>query len=300
MDRERIGGRRFPAPHDGGPAGRYRRLALMIPVVALVAAGCAGPDDPNTIVGHGVDRFPSESLTDWVSYANHVSVFTVVDERQLAMGEHEEEHGEGMVGRSVTVRIEETLWQHERTQRIDQEFSYATDGWILKEGDTHPFALAGGTRVEVGERYLAAWVHTAEDGWFPLASSTIMPVASAGLPTRSAHGNTMPANGALVGLSLAQVSTLLDQTSPDPVAAQYADLPPEPRLNAVLLSELPQRAGLVPAVIGSANGSFGYVAEADWNAIAETGDDTVEIPFYNVDGERDGTFSLRTGQVLTG
>jgi hypothetical protein len=31
----------------------------------------------------------------------------------------------------------------------------------------------------------------------------------------------------------------------------------------------------------------------------EFSDETAEIPFYNLDGVRDGTFSVRTGQVLT-
>jgi hypothetical protein len=72
------------------------RLALTIPVIALMAAGCAADPsgaDTETVLGHGVDRFPSESLTDWVSYADYVSLFTVLDEQELAMGDHEEQHG---------------------------------------------------------------------------------------------------------------------------------------------------------------------------------------------------------------
>lgn len=276
----------------------YRSAIVAAIAVLMATAACSRVDGDGAVVGHGVDRFPSESLVEWVSYADHVSYFVVTAERELPWGAHEQQHGEGMVGREVTVQIEDTLWTHASAPAIETEFVYETDGWVLKENEQRPFVLEGGTRVEVGERYLAAWVHTDVDGWFPLASSTIMPVDDAGIPGEPTLGHGLPSTELLVGRSPAAISQLLASTGADPVAARYFHLDPEPRYNAVLLSAMPERPAFVRAVIGNANGTFGYVSADDWAALEGESDALRDIPFYDQDGLRLGTFSLADGQVL--
>lgn len=152
-----------------------RFIAAGITAGVLVTAACAGdaPAD-GLVVGSAADRYPSERIADWVSYADHVAYFTVLDEQELPWGEHEKTYREGMVDREVTLRVDRTLWSSSAASaELPEEMVKLASGWTLHENRKTRYADSGGPRLEVGHQYVGAWVFTPADGWEQQTNSTI-------------------------------------------------------------------------------------------------------------------------------
>lgn len=260
----------------------------------LATAGCAGGAPAgDSIVGSAADRYPSQRIVDWVSYADHVAYFTVLDERELPRGEHEKAHGEGMIDREVTLRVDRTLWSSRAAVTdLPGELVTLTWGWTLKENKKRPFAVHGGPRLEVGRQYLAAWVYTPADGWEQQTNSTVLPVDESGLAQRDPqHGDSAydEAINMFTGKSPEEILRSLESTAPDPLAERYFYLRPDQRYVAVVLeTEMPDRAGFLKAATkGSINHAvLGYVREEDWTALMAAGDVGAEIQLVDEDGQR--------------
>ena len=212
---------------------------LLVTAVASLAAiatlaACGGSSSPSAlVVGEGSDRFPSETLTDWASNADQLSVVTVVDERELAPPSDVVELGEGYVGRVVTLRIERTLWHRRGGPTARGDVSTTVQGWVLQDGERHPFAVAGGPRLEVGGRYLAPLVRVQGGEWVPLGIGATLPLDGDVATTSGVAGHPSAIGEAMRGKAVAEVADLLARTPADPVAAKYAHLDPDERLKAV-------------------------------------------------------------------
>jgi hypothetical protein len=133
--------------------------------VAAFATPAPGPDaqgvpEPEVMLGHGSDRLPSVTATDWVTYADHVIVVEAVSEDTLPPTAEELERGEGIIGRIVTLSIEDVLWSREgATMAAPETWEYSGLGWQFRNGDltdTVEMALHGFPRVEPGHQYVMA------------------------------------------------------------------------------------------------------------------------------------------------
>ena len=269
-------------------------------------AGTVPPTSQGTVVdaGDGVtaayalEAFPSASLRDWVSYADHVSLFTVLEERQLPWGEHERKYGEGLVGREITVRVDQVLWRSPTAPPIPSVYTAGTAGWALKESRLSPMGIMGGPRLEVGERYLAAWIHSSQGGWEVLSVSAAFPVDKHGRVQLHEWSVRSPAASAFVGALPEQVSLALAAARPDQRASRYAHLEPSVRRLAASLAELPDRPGFLRASRERLPGSqVGYVREADWERLKREQIASDEIPFFDQAGneyadDEGGDFTL--------
>lgn len=257
-----------------------RRLPAALALVAL-AAGCGSDLGRSTDTSTIDCMLPCETVTDWVSYADHVAYIDVTTEHELPFEQLEgDPEGNGYVPREVTAETGDVLWTRDGAPALPAELSWGADGWVVDDGERS--ALAFGVRVEVGERYLAVLVRTAEDGgtvWFPLAPHTVFTVDDDGVP--EATGPDSPARAALIGESPADIAAELAATEADPVAARYFDLDPVARFNAVILEELPELPGFVKAV--GDIGSVGYVRAADL-PLTE-GPSPAAVPLYDENGE---------------
>ncbi len=58
----------------------------------------------------GSDRFFSNGLSDWVSFADAVVVVRVTREERVSPSPEETQRGEGYVNRVVTIDVEESVW----------------------------------------------------------------------------------------------------------------------------------------------------------------------------------------------
>ncbi|WP_125206554.1 MULTISPECIES: hypothetical protein [Isoptericola] len=129
-------------------------IALVL-VMGLVT-GCAATS-PGTAI-HGAEPYPNDSAADWVTYADHVVVATVTSEREMPRGDHEEDTGEGSVGRSLTLQADEVVWSADDPAHgpPEGEFSMPGMGWTLTDGDRSPMVAEDTPRLEVGHSYVFA------------------------------------------------------------------------------------------------------------------------------------------------
>jgi hypothetical protein len=133
--------------------------ATGIAIAALLAPAGPGTAD-EVLLGLGSDNYPSVTAEDWVTYADHVVVVEAVSEATIAPTAEELERGEGVIGRTVSLAIEEVLWSREGAPvAAPSTWQYSALGWHFNEGDTTDaveMALADFPRVEVGHQYVMA------------------------------------------------------------------------------------------------------------------------------------------------
>ncbi|HKH17070.1 MAG TPA: hypothetical protein VKA57_06055 [Solirubrobacteraceae bacterium] len=221
-----------PARWKLAAAAALSAVAVGLGVVALLPGGSSSP--PVVAVDGGSDRFPSESLTDWASYADQVSIVTVVGERALPA--EVIEAGDRYVPRAVTLRVEDTIWRREGAPRAGDAVRVNTFGWSLQDGERRPVTAWGGPRLELGSRYVAPLVRAPRDGaeWTPLALGATLPLEGDVMATSGIVGAPSPLAKSMSGKAPTTLADALARTAPDPIAAKHFDLPPDERWRAVL------------------------------------------------------------------
>lgn len=150
---------------------RHVVTTLGVGVALLAAAACTstapgpggGPSGPSeqVVLGDARDRTASRTAEDWVTYADHVLVVTVVKEVRGSPSKDEIEKGEGLVPRTVQLRVDKVLWSApDAPQPPPQEVSQQSAGWILRENRETKFALRDFARLEQGHTYVKAleWI----------------------------------------------------------------------------------------------------------------------------------------------
>lgn len=140
-------------------------------VTGIIVAALAAPAADDTVqealdhqsevlLGNGSDHLPSVTATDWVTYADHVIVVEAVSEQAISPTAGELERGEGVIGRVVSLTVEDVLWSREGSpQAAPATWEYSGLGWYFAEGDTTDtveMALLDFPRVEVGHQYVMA------------------------------------------------------------------------------------------------------------------------------------------------
>jgi hypothetical protein len=133
--------------------------------LAALAAPAADPDrtaaaSEEVLLGEGTDNLPSVTASDWVTYADHVIVVEAVSEASIPPSAEEIERGEGVIGRTVALTVEDVLWSREGAPRAaPASWNYSALGWHFTDGDTADpvkLALSEFPRVEVGHQYVMA------------------------------------------------------------------------------------------------------------------------------------------------
>ena len=163
----------------------------------------------------GLARWPHETLTDWVSYGDVAVVATVIDAAEIAPSTEIAKHG-GLVGRTITVRRDQVVWQHPAAPDPPETFEFVDYGWIIHDGARTPFTDRGTVRLEVGEQYLLLVAQLSDEGWFPVHPSTVLGLTSD--RTDIAPEGAVPAARAVGGLSVDAIGSALSTAPPDPVA----------------------------------------------------------------------------------
>lgn len=188
------------------------------------------------VPGSTSDLLPSQTLSQWVSYAEQVVVARVASERRQEIVGETAEFGEGLVGREVTLEIERTIWSEPelRSQRSGA-VTFTAAGWVLKDGKLSPLRYEG-PRLEVGERVVLP-LTTTPTGISPLTvhSVALLDADRAVL----APGQTDAVVRQLAGRSIADIAQELRTARPDPVAQRFRHLPPFQRSQAVSREEPP-------------------------------------------------------------
>ncbi|HKH17072.1 MAG TPA: hypothetical protein VKA57_06065 [Solirubrobacteraceae bacterium] len=220
------------------PTNKRMVLALLciLPVVAF-AAGCGA--ERSVVVGEGSDRFLDETFADWVSFADQLSIVSVVAEEAEPPSADVLEHGEGYISRTVTLQVEKTLWRRDGAPSAQGGIRVVTDGWVLEGGELHRFAIWGGPRLEVGGRYLAPLVRAPRDGaeWTPLSAASTLPLEGDTITTAGIVGHPSAIADAMRGKASERLAEVLARTPPDAIAAKHFGLDPDARVQAVLRAD---------------------------------------------------------------
>lgn len=134
---------------------------------ALLVSACGAGHGSSTSLGTDEEVFlveasnhlPSVTAQDWVTYADHVLVVTVDGEEALDPFADEVERGEGLIGREVSLSVDDVLWSGQQTSRPPpQEMEWSTAGWRFKGSLDNRMELSGSatSRFEVGHTYVVA------------------------------------------------------------------------------------------------------------------------------------------------
>ena len=242
------------------PSRQMVSLAIAGSLVLTGASGCASSDSsggtekpvlssPSTpqaieevLPGSGRDRTASQTADDWVTYADHVMIVTVVRETRQEPSQEEIERGEGMIGRRVDIRVDRVLWSApEVAQPAPRTLSWEAAGWAFNENSgmgTRKFALDNASRLEVGRTYIKAiqWIDDPCQsdpefgGWNGLGSGDTIPFDGGVMGAGEFEGRVQtlgeakagmkpdsPAAGIreqMIGMSVDALTTALTEASP--------------------------------------------------------------------------------------
>jgi hypothetical protein len=222
--------------------------ALTLAVSAMTFAGCAtterpepaaappasvAPPSPNEAVadvrlGHGRNRTASETAGDWATYADHVLVVAVVGESRIEPSAKEKQRGEGMIGRTVSLRVDKVLWSApDAPQPAPTGVSLSAAGWVFNsESGTEKsakFGLHESSRLETGHTYVKAleWIDdpcsddAKKGSWEGLGSGDTIPFDKGVLGVGEFEGQ-------LLTLAQANAKWKLDATGPADLRRQTA------------------------------------------------------------------------------
>ena len=198
---------------------------------------------PGIVVGQGSDRLPSESLTDWVTYGDHVVVATIETERALPVSDEALGRGEGLIGRRMTARVASTLWSRSGAAPLPSSLDLLVWGWVLQEGRRLPFTSEGSPRPVVGDTYVVPVTQVAGGEWVLLAPSAIIPVSEGVMhaPPAKEVGVATPIARGYDGRPVDVLSKVLQGTTPDPAAQPFMKLDPDQRWASVIASHPPTK-----------------------------------------------------------
>ena len=187
-------------------------------------------------------------MQDWVSYADQVSVVTVLSEAQVTDPYLEESpEGAGLLGRKLRVRVERTIWTAPGFGERTGELTISGGAWTVKQWKPRPVVTdVHATWPEVGATYLVALMRwstpvSPPEGWqgltyepetFDVVGGTAMVRVVEGrvvlheLPSWRADRTRLPVHAQIEGRSVDAVAEMLGATEPDPLAVKYRHLAP--------------------------------------------------------------------------
>jgi hypothetical protein len=209
-----------------------RRACVVVTAGALVvlATSC----DVESRCGKGGPMgdyaFSQETLRDWVSYFDQLSVVRAVSERTAGRLDD----SSGVVGRRVAVVVERTLWRRPHAPRAPRRFSFTDFPWSRddEEGSLEPTVFCGETRMEVGSRYLAIVGHWRGE-WFPAGTGRLVLEGERAVGGVD-DGEPSRAHSALMGMTIAAAAEKVAATEPYRAAVANARLGPVARERAVI------------------------------------------------------------------
>ncbi len=217
-----------------------RRLSktLIVSVVALslvVASRGAGlwsdSSAPQSIQVSALARFPHETLSDWLSFADFVAEVTVAEIITLPVDDEYEGDENALQERRALVVVDSVVWRHETVKDNPNRIEFIILPNIVKDGKTISASRSFVPDVEVGARLLIPFVHTSGQGTFPLNLATMVPIQEGRLrPTTVVGGITSLLDGA----TLEEFDRLLAEAKPDQKAEANRDLDPDQRVELVL------------------------------------------------------------------
>jgi hypothetical protein len=223
-----------------------RVTVLLSGLIAVApAVGCGGEEAatsaaagaaPRTVTIEGADRFPDTGLRDWVSFADHVVLFTVASDREVMSATAEElAAAEYVIGREATLKIEQRLWSAPHAPELPSTITMDVKGWAVKDGRRIAMVADGEPRLEVGQRYVAPLLLMDDRSpaeWWPLTVGSMLELEADTVGPALPHGQGSARQ--VAGRSIRDVADMVVRQPADPIARRFRNLRPAARVQQVL------------------------------------------------------------------
>ena len=210
-------------------------VSILAVIVAIASGLGCGSGRQAAVGGDSAARFPSESLRDWVSYADYVAAYTVIAEREIPPASADADRGEGLVGRDVTLRVDKVVWRAAGAPALPETLHMTALGWVLVDGKRRELVEQDAPRVAVGERCVAPLARVEDDPqhpeWWPLGVGAQLPLVDGRVSDSGRWSNALKSGSS--GKTLEVLGRDIQAAAPDPLAARYGNLRPTERVKAV-------------------------------------------------------------------
>jgi hypothetical protein len=209
------------------------RTGIALAAVALALAGAVAvavaQHEPHACGPSGDYAFPQETLRDWVSFFDQLSVVRAVGERRA--GPLKDPDGAGLVGRYVKVEVERTLWRRAGAAKAPRRFEFVDFGWWQeRDGSLRVPTPCGETRMAVGRRYLAI-VGRHRGRWFPGLTGRLR-LHGRRVVGGVDEGRPAEAHAALMGMRVRAAADVVAAAQAYRAAVEHADWGPVARFRA--------------------------------------------------------------------
>ncbi|WP_455360717.1 hypothetical protein [Streptomyces sp. SYSU K21746] len=178
-------------------------LAATVVAGSLVGTWLGTPgSEPRTeadgvVIADADDVSPSVTNTDWVTYADQVVVVRPVAEKEIPPSADEREAGEGYIGRSATLSVDQVLWSRAGAPTAPASVTLDVAGWTFQGDQRRKFAVHDSPRLEKGHTYIVALARLQDGTWSALGSSAVLPYDNETIGKGESEGtiHTPPAPG---------------------------------------------------------------------------------------------------------
>jgi hypothetical protein len=149
---------------------RRARWILAVLAAAAVGAQLLGGGAPRAAGAPGCSpinesTFTADNLHDLRSFSDAMAIVTAVDE-EIPPPPSGPEGWAGVIGRVVTVEVEQVLWRRPKAPEPRRRFRFNDWGWFGELDDKVPARVCDITRMELGTRYLAPMARL-HGTWYP-------------------------------------------------------------------------------------------------------------------------------------
>jgi hypothetical protein len=208
-------------------------VAFVVVIAGALAVLAASCEPQSHCAGRGPSgdyAFSQETLRDWVSYFDELSIVRAVSERTAGRLND----ASGVVGRRVEVELERTLWRRPQAPAAPRRFSFIDFPCSRddEDGSLKPILFCGETRMVVGRRYLAIVGHW-RGKWFPAGTGRLLLEGGRAVGGVD-EGSPSQAHSALSGMAVEVAARAVAQTEPYRAAVANARLGPVARERAVM------------------------------------------------------------------
>jgi hypothetical protein len=210
-------------------------VALLTTVLAL--AGCSSKhhtfsDDGTTSIIDPSSPFSATTLRDWKDLGDAIVAVDVTADRKDPGTIAHPAGQNGVYGRLIDVTVVHVYWQRGPAFAPPSSFTSKAWGWVDHGNELQPIVARGEPRLEPHHLYLMA-IAKFSTGWAGLGAGAEVPFDGGVIGTGEWQGRDknidQPAIDSLLGKNAAGVQTSVDETQPDPRAAQFDNLSPAQR-----------------------------------------------------------------------
>lgn len=184
------------------------------------------------------ELLPGTTATDWATYGDYVVQVSVRSEAALPADPDVARTGEGLIGRTVDVNINNVYWSRPGLPTAPpKSLTLSTLGWQLKDGRRIPLSANGFPRLNVGATYLMPITNFTGNlnspKWGTLSANTTLTVAGEQISTVPQKNSEVPPRTFAAELLSKPARSLTQRLNATPPAAGAdLQLPPVARLNA--------------------------------------------------------------------